>query len=94
MKTCTLCGESKPESDYYAKGKASSQPLLSRCKTCDIAGKLEGYRMLKAAGLCPCCKGTPVPGRVYCEERARVQAITRKRLREERREARLRGSAA
>lgn len=87
MKTCTLCGESKPETAYYAKGKASGQ-LLSRCKPCDIAGKLEGYRMLKAAGVCPCCKGTPIPGRVYCEKRKRDQSEARKLLREERRRVR------
>jgi len=51
-----------------------------------MATDREYYEQLKAAGLCPACKGEPQPGRVYCRpclERINGSAAARPESRKE-----------
>lgn len=82
MKTCTECREAKDESAFYENSRDGLTPV---CRPCRIAYASARYYELVAAKMCPHCKGTPVPGRVYCAEWATREAQGRKTRKVERR---------
>ena len=60
MKTCAICGEDKPLSEFY-KRKGSKDGHENLCKVCRIAKK-NGNN-----GKCKACGGERDYGKLYCE---------------------------
>jgi hypothetical protein len=69
VKRCTECGQPKDEREFYSNGRGG---LFANCKECfkqkQTPRSLGRYYTLKAAGVCPSCKGDSRPGKVYCAE--------------------------